>query len=361
MSLENPTYINGLIVTNPTSSDPVSQGDDHLKLIKSTLKNTFPNVTGAVTTTHAEINLLNNATNAATNSTLVKRNSSGAASFSTVYATTLTGTLSSAAQTSVTSVGALNGGSITSGFGSINTGSSSISTSGSLTAGSVTVDSVKINGNNIGHTSDSDLISLSSGSVSVAGSFAAQSISTTGNISLSGNISVTGTVDGVDVAGLNTALSSGTVSDSRIANILDKVYPVGSIYTSMTRSTSPASIFGGVWSAVGEGRVLIGHGQGTDSNGDTQTFAVGTADTDGEYTHTLTTAEMPSHRHNTGVVGKNSRNFVSDQRITVSSQNGFDDDNQTGTASSATTYAGDGNAHNNVQPYLTVYMWKRDS
>lgn len=358
MSLENPTYINGLIVTNPTSSDPVSQGDDHLKLIKSTLKNTFPNVTGAVTTTHTEINLLNDATNAANNNTLVKRNSSGAASFSAVYATTLTGTLSSAAQTSVTSVGALNGGSITSGFGSINTGSSTISTTGSLTAGSVTVDSVKINGNNIGHTSDSDLISLSSGAVFVNGGFTAQNINTTGSIS------VTGTVDGVDVAGLNTALSSGTVSDSRIANILDKVYPVGSIYTSMTRSTSPASIFGGAWSAIGEGRVLIGHGQGTDSNGGTKAFAVGTADADGEYTHILTNAEMPRHDH---VANRNSQDsynrLLQDKSSNHSTGKGFDVTAGEIAINTGQIIEEEGNdqPHNNVQPYLTVYMWKRDS
>lgn len=221
MSLENPTYIDGLIVTNPTSSDPVSQGDDHLKLIKSTLKNTFPNVTGAVTTTHTEINLLNDATNAATNNTLVKRSSSGAASFSTVTATSLAGTLTTAAQTSITSVGALNGGSITSGFGSINTGSSTISTTGSLTAGSVTVDSVKINGNNIGHTSDTDLISLSSGSVFVNGGFTAQSINTTGNIS------VTGTVDGYDISGLQDALDLKlSTTDYTPADILTKIKTV---------------------------------------------------------------------------------------------------------------------------------------
>lgn len=358
MSLENPTYINGLIVTNPTSSDPVSQGDDHLKLIKSTLKNTFPNVTGAVTTTHTEINLLNDATDAATNNALVKRSSSGAASFSTVTATSLAGTLSTAAQTSVTSVGALNGGSITSGFGSIDTGSSTISTTGSLTAGSVTVDSVTINGNNIGHTSDSDLISLSNGSVLVAGSLAAQSISTTGNIS------VTGTVDGVDIAGLNTALSSGTVSDSRIANILDKVYPVGSIYTSMTQSTSPASIFGGVWSAIGEGRVLIGHGQGTDSNGGTKSFTVGTADADGEYTHILTNAEMPKHDHvpNRDESGTYNR-LLKEHVSNIGTMSGADTTDNEPYLFQAEIIEEEGNdqPHNNVQPYLTVYMWKRDS
>jgi hypothetical protein len=60
MGLETATYINGLVTTNPTSSDPKSQGDDHLRLVKSTVKATFPNITGAVTPTQADLNVLLN-------------------------------------------------------------------------------------------------------------------------------------------------------------------------------------------------------------------------------------------------------------------------------------------------------------
>lgn len=56
MALETGTYISDLVTTNPAASDAKSQGDDHLRLLKSTLKATFPNVTGAVTVTQAEIN-----------------------------------------------------------------------------------------------------------------------------------------------------------------------------------------------------------------------------------------------------------------------------------------------------------------
>jgi microcystin-dependent protein len=58
MALESATYINGLVPTNPLGNDPKSQGDDHVRLIKSTLKNTFPNVTGAVTVTQDQINAI---------------------------------------------------------------------------------------------------------------------------------------------------------------------------------------------------------------------------------------------------------------------------------------------------------------
>lgn len=56
MGLESATYINGLVETNPTSSDNANQGDNHLRLIKAALKATFPNITGAVTATQATLN-----------------------------------------------------------------------------------------------------------------------------------------------------------------------------------------------------------------------------------------------------------------------------------------------------------------
>jgi hypothetical protein len=59
MGLEAATYIHQLDPTNPVGgSDPKSQGDDHLRLVKETLQNTFPNVEGEVTATHAELSQL---------------------------------------------------------------------------------------------------------------------------------------------------------------------------------------------------------------------------------------------------------------------------------------------------------------
>jgi len=58
MGLEATTYINGLIVTNPLGTDDRSQGDDHIRVLKSSLKNTFPNLTGAVTPTQTELNFI---------------------------------------------------------------------------------------------------------------------------------------------------------------------------------------------------------------------------------------------------------------------------------------------------------------
>ena len=55
MALENGTYVNSLVPANPASTDGLAQADDHIRLIKSTIKNTFPNITGPVTSTQAEL------------------------------------------------------------------------------------------------------------------------------------------------------------------------------------------------------------------------------------------------------------------------------------------------------------------
>ena len=66
MALESTTYIDGLVATNPTGTDPRSQGDDHIRLVKSAVKATFPSITGAVTSTHAELNKLDGYTGTTT-------------------------------------------------------------------------------------------------------------------------------------------------------------------------------------------------------------------------------------------------------------------------------------------------------
>jgi hypothetical protein len=62
VALETGTYIDDLVATNPTGSDPKSEGDDHIRLLKSTIKATFPNITAAVTPTHTELNYVDGVT-----------------------------------------------------------------------------------------------------------------------------------------------------------------------------------------------------------------------------------------------------------------------------------------------------------
>lgn len=62
MGLETGTYIDALVPTNPASTDGLAQADDHLRLLKATLSNTFPSITGAVSATQAELNVLDGIT-----------------------------------------------------------------------------------------------------------------------------------------------------------------------------------------------------------------------------------------------------------------------------------------------------------
>jgi cytoskeletal protein CcmA (bactofilin family) len=100
----------------------------------------------------------------ATNSSEVFSGTAGNVAFGNIA-----GTLTTAAQTNITSVGALDGGSISSGFGAIDTGSSNITTTGLISGGSLDIDNVLINGTTIGHTDDTDLMTLANGVLTVAG------------------------------------------------------------------------------------------------------------------------------------------------------------------------------------------------
>lgn len=102
MTVESATYISDLNINYPESNVSITGGDNHIRLTKTTLKNTFPNITGAITDTHTVINTnmatVTAATNANTASTLVKRDSSGNFSAGTITAA-LTGNVTGNAST----------------------------------------------------------------------------------------------------------------------------------------------------------------------------------------------------------------------------------------------------------------------
>jgi len=101
------------------------------------------------------------------------------------------------AMPNLVSTGALDSGSITSGFGTINTGSSTITTTGLITGGSLDIDNVLIDGATIGHTDDTDLITLSNGVVTVAGELDATTLDISGNADIDGTLEADAiTVDG---------------------------------------------------------------------------------------------------------------------------------------------------------------------
>lgn len=78
MGIETTTYISGLVATNPLSTDPKSQGDDHIRLIKAAILATFPNINGAVSATDEEISFLAGVTSAIQTQINTKVTSGGA-------------------------------------------------------------------------------------------------------------------------------------------------------------------------------------------------------------------------------------------------------------------------------------------
>ena len=121
---------------------------------------------------------------------------------------------------------------------------------------------------------------------------------------------------------------------------LSSLYPVGSIYMNASDNTNPGTLIGfGTWVAFGAGRVPVGI-DSTDTDFDTA------EETGGAKTHTLTVNELPAHTHSVPNSGSQNNSF--DSGTTVGNDT-------TGTSGST----GGGQAHNNLQPYIVVYMWKR--
>ena len=109
--------------------------------------------------------------------------------------------------TGATTVGALNSGSITSGFGTIDTGSSTITTTGLISGGSLDIDNVLIDGTTIGHTDDTDLITVANGLVTVAGELQATTLDI-------GGTNITSTAAELNIMDGGTSATSTTVADA---------------------------------------------------------------------------------------------------------------------------------------------------
>ena len=134
---------------------------------------------------------------------------------------------------------------------------------------------------------------------------------------------------------------------------VDKVYPVGSIYMSVN-NTSPATLFGGTWQQI-QDTFLLAAGS---------TYEAGS--TGGEATHMLSVSELPSHTHYENIVtnagirpwagtsaSSGTGKYVNlQEKLSV----GSNDDESKYVRTGST---GSGDAHNNMPPYLAVYMWRR--
>lgn len=219
-----------------------------------------------------------------------------------------------------------------------------------------------------------------------------------GKVSVDPNTGVM-TVNGMgDVAGVGNIVNPNALTSltAILANIMNVIYPVGTIYTSTTLSTAAQVMaqFGGTWEAYGQGRVLVGAGQAT-VNGVTRSFTAGA--TGGYYLINLTADQLAPHYH-----GRGTQNIVgtfSGSQLTENNAHGgttttgafyeIYNGGHVGTSDSAGTTRGFGfNAsrsgawsgrsdggyvsqdtnnrtacssagHENTQPYVVVYMYRR--
>lgn len=128
--------------------------------------------------------------------------------------------------------------------------------------------------------------------------------------------------------------------ETSVTSLIDLVYPVGAVYISMNQ-TSPQTLFGGTWTQI-QGRFLIGAGT-----------AYPAGSTGGEATHTLTRNEIPDHAHSFKYTGQSETIGVNAVRLYQAASNQYN------------AYSGGqssncgGQAHNNLPPYMAVYMWTR--
>lgn len=141
--------------------------------------------------------------------------------------------------------------------------------------------------------------------------------------------------------------NSDTDYDYSWVNLVDMIYDVGDIILT-TNNVNPSVKFGGTWELIAEGKTLIGAGTGTDINGVEKTFNIG--DEVGEYEHTLTVDEMPSHSHRNKSAIRVTSNSAG-VYVPGLSTTGFD--------IIETGSTGGGKAHNNTQPSFVCYIWQR--
>jgi len=256
------------------------------------------------------------------------------------------------------------------GAGANATFAGTLATTGVLTADAgVHVDNIEIDGTTIALTSG-DLTVDVAGDISLDADggdvFLKDAGTTYGSLTNdSGNLKIfSGTTLAATFSGANVTFA-GTVSDSS-GNIASAAYPVGAVFIAVV-STNPSSLLGfGTWAAFGTGRMLIGI-DGSDSDFDT------VEETGGAKTVTLSASQIPEHTHNlysTNYQGGDDAAWANDATDGLISGNNI---NRVPRSSSANSGKGarltgataqelgtsGGSAHDNMPPYIAVYMWKR--
>lgn len=134
--------------------------------------------------------------------------------------------------------------------------------------------------------------------------------------------------------------------DKKISDLLNMFYPVGSVYETMDSSFDPNKKWGGTWERI-KGKVLVGVDEDDDDFNTSEKIG-------GEKAHTLVVNELPSHTHT---------NYAKRTNITINNSGNTHvtchSSNSGATVGNNIGSTGEGVAHNNLQPYITCYIWKR--
>ena len=170
-----------------------------------------------------------------------------------------------------------------------------------------------------------------------------------------------GAVDGTSIVTSGGALTLGdggiTIAKCSDSEFLQKIYPIGSLYMNANDGTNPSTLMGfGTWEQFSAGRMVLGFGEGTDTRGQTTNFN-SAGDTSGEYNHLLTHQEsgLPAHNHIEQHFHTNGSGDGSGPG--ASCCGGAIENSGVRTLNNSTQNASQ--VHNNMPPYIVVYIWRR--
>lgn len=146
---------------------------------------------------------------------------------------------------------------------------------------------------------------------------------------------------------------------------LNKIFPVGAVYITYDKK-NPGTFLGGTWEQFGQGRTLVGEGTGNDGS---TSMSFTSEKTGGEFKHKLAEIEMPKHHHGERILVKGYPEWdpmtTSDYGIIIdySTKNYVGPKTHVNVANVTTFcytgFAGDNVHHNNIQPYIVTYFWRR--
>jgi cytoskeletal protein CcmA (bactofilin family) len=233
------------------------------------------NIMDGVTATTAELNLMDGGTSAssttlaAADRLIVNDNGTmkqvALSDFETFFESALDTT------SNITTVGALDSGSITSGFGNIDTGSSTITTTGLITGGSLDIDDVVINGTTIGHTDDTDLMTVANGVLTVAGEVSMTTLDI-GGTNVTSTAAELNILDGVTATAAELNILDGVTSTAAELNILDGVTSTAAELNILDGVTSTAAELNYSDTGASVGTVVASKVVTVDANKDVASF-----------------------------------------------------------------------------------------